>query len=41
VISVETNDGPGKPKIPYVCKERHVEHGRFVDVVVAENWVFG
>lgn len=41
VISGETNGGPGRPKIPYVCSERRVQHGRFVDVVVNEGWVFG
>jgi hypothetical protein len=41
VISGETNGGPGKPKIPYVCQQRNVPHGRFVDVVVNENWIFG
>jgi hypothetical protein len=41
VISGETNGGPGRPKIPYVCSQRQVQHGRFVDVVVREGWVFG
>lgn len=41
VISGETNGGPGKPKIPYVCVQRQVKHGRFIDVVKAEGWVFG
>ena len=41
VISGETNGGPGRPKIPYVCSQRRVQHGRFVDVVVREGWVFG
>lgn len=41
VISGETNGGPGKPKIPYVCQQRHVTHGRVVDVVTLEGWVFG
>jgi len=40
VISGETNGGPGTPKIPYVCGQRGVEHGRVVDVVVKEKWVF-
>lgn len=40
VISGETNGGRGKPKIPYVCKERNVEHGRITDVVIREGWVF-
>lgn len=41
VISGETNGGPGRPKIPYVCSQRQVQHGKFVDVVVREGWVFG
>lgn len=41
VVSGETNGGPGKPKIPYVCGERNVEHVRFTDVVIREGWVFG
>ena len=41
VISGETNGGPGRPKIPYVCGQRQVKHGRFIDVVLAEGWVFG
>jgi hypothetical protein len=41
VISGETNGGPSKPKIPYVCSQRSVHHGRVVDVVVKENWRFG
>jgi len=41
VISGETNGGPGKPKIPYVCKERGVPHGRLVDLIRAEDWVVG
>lgn len=40
VISGETNGGPSKPKIPYVCGQRNVPHGRVVDVVVQENWRF-
>ena len=40
VVSGETNGGPGNPKIPYVCGQRSVRHGRFVDVVVLEGWVF-
>ncbi|MCL2463911.1 MAG: DUF4411 family protein [Micrococcales bacterium] len=39
VISGETNGGPGRPKIPYVCAQRGVPHHRFVDVIVAEGWV--
>jgi Domain of unknown function (DUF4411) len=41
VISGETNGGPGKPKIPYVCSQRQVKHGKFIDMVVVEGWVFG
>jgi hypothetical protein len=41
VISGEKNGGPGRPKIPYVCGVRRIEHRRFVDVVVREGWVFG
>lgn len=41
VISGETNGGPSKPKIPYVCKERGVAHGRLVDLIRTEDWVVG
>jgi len=41
VISGETNGGEGKPKIPYVCQVRGVTHGRFVDIVTHEDWIFG
>lgn len=41
VVSGETNGGPGKPKIPYVCSIRQVRHMRFTNVVVREGWVFG
>lgn len=40
VVSGETNGGPSKPKIPYVCGQRSVTHGRFIDVVRSEGWVF-
>lgn len=40
VISGETNGGPGRPKIPYVCLQRGILHGRFVDVVRNEGWIF-
>lgn len=40
VVSGEINGGPSNPKIPYVCGQRNVRHGRFVDVVVLEGWVF-
>lgn len=41
VISGEKNGGPANPKIPYVCQQRNVAHGRFVDVIVAEGWILG
>ncbi|MFE7846142.1 DUF4411 family protein [Microbacterium sp. NPDC057407] len=41
VISGETNGGPGKPKIPYVCAQRGVQHGRLVDMIVREDWIIG
>ena len=41
VISGETNGGPGKPKIPYVCGERGVPHGRLVDLILREDWIMG
>lgn len=41
VVSGETNGGPSRPKIPYVCLQRSVAHCRFVDIVISEGWVFG
>lgn len=41
VISGEKDGGPSNPKIPYVCGQRNVKHGRFIDVIIAEGWVFG
>ena len=41
VISGETNGGPGKPKIPYVCGRRQVAHGKLVDLIRAEDWIIG
>ncbi|MBE3079260.1 DUF4411 family protein [Clavibacter michiganensis] len=41
VISGETHGGPGKPKIPYVCSQRQVDHGRLVDLITSEDWVIG
>jgi Domain of unknown function (DUF4411) len=41
VVSGETNGGPSKPKIPYVCGLRQVAHGKFINMVRAEGWVFG
>jgi hypothetical protein len=41
VISGEVGGGPSNPKIPYVCAQRNVTHGRFVDMVKNEGWVFG
>lgn len=39
VISGEKNGGPSNPKIPYVCQQRNLAHGRFVDVIKTEGWV--
>jgi Domain of unknown function (DUF4411) len=41
VISGETNGGPAKPKIPYVCGQRGTPHGRLVDLIRTEDWVIG
>jgi len=41
VISGETNGGPSKPKIPYVCIQRGTPHGRLVDLIREEDWVIG
>lgn len=41
VVSGETNGGPGRPKIPYVCMQRGIAHCRFADIVTTEGWVFG
>jgi hypothetical protein len=41
VISGETNGGPAKPKIPYVCGQRQVGHGKLVDLIRAEDWIIG
>lgn len=41
VISGETNGGPGKPKIPYVCGQRGIQHGRLVDLIRREDWIVG
>lgn len=41
VISGETNGGPSKPKIPYVCAQRGVPHGRLVDLIRSEDWIVG
>lgn len=40
VITGEKDGGPSKPKIPYVCSERNVDCGRFVEVVKREGWTF-
>ncbi|SEF14734.1 DUF4411 family protein [Jiangella alba] len=40
VISGEKNGGPGTPKIPYVCTQRSVKHGRFIDIIKNEGWSF-
>jgi hypothetical protein len=39
VVSGETNGGPGRPKIPYVCRQLSVPHIRFTDVIIREGWV--
>lgn len=41
VISGETNGGPAKPKIPYVCTKVGVAHGRLVDLIRGEDWIIG
>ena len=41
VVSGEKNGGPSNPKIPYVCQQRGVRHGRFVDVIRSEGWILG
>lgn len=41
VISGEVNGGPANPKIPYVCRQRGVAHGRFIDLIRTEDWVMG
>ena len=41
VISGERNGGPSKPKIPYVCKQRGLPYGRFIDINITEGWVLG
>ncbi len=41
VVSGETNGGPAKPKIPYVCQQRSVPHGRMVDIIRNEDWIVG
>ncbi|MEF3405283.1 DUF4411 family protein [Agromyces sp. CCNWLW203] len=41
VISGEVNGGPSKPKIPYVCAQRGVKHGRLVDLIRQEDWIVG
>jgi Domain of unknown function (DUF4411) len=40
-VSGETNGGPARPKIPYVCSFRSVPHCRFADIITTEGWVFG
>jgi hypothetical protein len=40
VISGEKEGGPANPKIPYVCAQRGVPHGRLVDVIRSEDWRF-
>jgi hypothetical protein len=41
VISGETNGGPAKPKIPYVCAQRQIDHGKLIDLIRKEDWVVG
>lgn len=41
VISGETNGGPANPKIPYVCGQRGIAHGRLVDLITREDWIIG
>jgi len=41
VISGETNGGPGRPRIPCVCGQRQIGHGRLVDLIISEDWVIG
>lgn len=41
VISGETNGGPAKPKIPYVCSQRQIAHGKFIHLIRAEDWIIG
>ena len=41
VISGEVSGGSGKPKIPYVCGQRQVRHGRLVDLIRGEDWIVG
>jgi hypothetical protein len=41
VISGENHGGPAKPKIPYVCGQRQVNHGKLIDLIRKEDWVVG
>lgn len=41
VISGEKDGGPSNPKIPYVCRQRGVAHGRLVDLLRSEDWIIG
>jgi hypothetical protein len=42
VVTGEGSDGTtNRPKIPYVCDDLGVGCFRFLDVIKAENWVFG
>ncbi|MGP4992712.1 DUF4411 family protein [Glutamicibacter ardleyensis] len=40
-ISGETNGGPAKSKIPYVCAQRVISHGKFIDLIRSEDWIIG
>lgn len=41
VITGEKNGGPANPKIPYVSDQRGVPCGRFIDIILNEDWVVG
>lgn len=41
VISGEVGGGPVNTKIPYVCEQRHVRHGKIVDLIRQEDWIVG
>lgn len=40
VVTGEKPGGPGKPKIPYVCKQRGLECINFTNVIIREGWTF-
>ena len=41
VITGEHTGGSANPKIPFVCEELGIRHGRFIDIIRAEGWQFG